>query len=50
MGECMLKLVVESLASLVIPSIHRVGVVFLGGRSGPCGVRVRFEGCFSNDG
>jgi hypothetical protein len=50
MGECVSKLAVESLAFLVIPSVHRAGVVFLGGGSGSGGVRVRFEGCFPNDG
>jgi hypothetical protein len=30
MGECMSKLVVEDFAFLVIPSIYRIGVVFLG--------------------
>jgi hypothetical protein len=50
MGECVLKPTVESLAFFVIPSNHRAGVVFLGGGSGSSGVRVRFEGCFPNDG
>jgi hypothetical protein len=38
MGECMSKLAVEDLTFLVVPSIHRAGVVFLGGGSGPGGV------------
>jgi hypothetical protein len=50
MGECMSTLVVEGFAFLVIPSVHREGVVFVGGGSGPSGVRVGLEGCFPNDG
>jgi hypothetical protein len=34
MGECMSKLAVEGLAFLVVPFVHRAGVVFLGGVSG----------------
>ena len=50
MGECMSKLAVEDLEFLVIPSVHRAGFVFWGGRSGLCGVRVGFQGCISNGG
>jgi hypothetical protein len=49
MGECVSKLAMEGLAFLVIPSIHRAQV-FLGGGTGPSGVRVGLEGCIPNDG
>jgi lipid-binding SYLF domain-containing protein len=50
MGECMSELVVEGLAVLTIPSVHKAGFVFRGGRSGLGGVRVGFEGCLPNGG
>jgi len=50
MDECMSKLAMEDLAFLVVPSIHRAGVVFLGGGSGSGGVRVGFEGFIPNGG
>jgi hypothetical protein len=50
MGECVLKMAMEGLAFLIIPSVHRAQVVFLGGGSGPSGVRVGLEGCIPNDG
>lgn len=37
MGECVSKLAVESLAFLIIPSVHSAGVGFLGGGSGSSG-------------
>jgi len=40
MGESMLKLVVESLAFLIIPLVHRARVDFSGGGGGPSEVRV----------
>jgi hypothetical protein len=40
MGECMLKLAVEDLAFLIVPSVHKAGVVFWGGGSAPGGLRV----------
>jgi hypothetical protein len=48
MGECMSKLAVEDLAFLVVPSIHRIGVVFWGGGTRPSGLRVGFEDCIPN--
>jgi hypothetical protein len=50
MGKCMSKLAVEGLAFLVIPSVHRVGFVLLGGGSELGGVRVGRERCISNGG
>jgi hypothetical protein len=50
MGEGMLKLAMEDLAFLFIPSVHREGVVFLGGGSGVGGVRVGLEDCIPNGG
>jgi hypothetical protein len=50
MGECMSKLAVEDIAFFIVPSVHRAGVVFQGGGSGPSGVRVGFEGYIPNGG
>jgi hypothetical protein len=50
MGECVLKLAMESLAFLVIPSIHSAGDGFVGGGGGLSGGRIGFEGCYPNDG
>jgi hypothetical protein len=46
----MSKLALDDLAFLVIALVHRALVDFLGGGSGPSGVRVGLESCIPNSG
>lgn len=45
MSKGTLTLAMEGLTLLVIPLVHRTGLIFGGGGGGPSEVEIRFKGC-----